>query len=90
MFQLGLAGSRCRGNIIVLEFEAGYKARLIRSAGIILSSLVENYMKDLADNRKIDFTTAAKKQRIFETMIIPFFRHRKFDYGANRQLEYTY
>ncbi|MBD5538034.1 MAG: hypothetical protein HDQ99_20755 [Lachnospiraceae bacterium] len=79
MFQLGLARSRCRGNIIVLGFEADYKARFIQSADITLSALAENYMKDLAGNRKIDFTTAAKKQRIFETMIIPFFRHRKIN-----------
>ncbi|MBD5477856.1 MAG: site-specific integrase [Lachnospiraceae bacterium] len=62
-----------------LEFEADYKARFIQSADITLSALVENYMKDLAGNRKIDFTTAAKKQRIFETMIIPFFRHKKIN-----------
>lgn len=62
-----------------LEFEADYKARFIQSADITLTALVENYMNDLAGNRKIDFTTAAKKERIFETMIIPFFRHKKIN-----------
>lgn len=44
-----------------LEFEADYKARFIQSADITLTALVENYMNDLTGNRKIDFTTAAKK-----------------------------
>jgi len=56
-----------------LEFEADYKARFIQSADIAFSALADNYMKDLVDNRKIDITTAAKKERIFATMIIPFF-----------------
>ena len=53
-------------------FEADFKARFVHSANIPFSSLAENYLEDLVSNKKIAVTTAARKRKTFENMLIPF------------------
>ena len=43
---------------------------------IMFSALVDNYMRDMIDNKKIAVTTAARKQRAFNKMITPFFNQK--------------
>lgn len=59
-----------------LDFEADFKAKYIHSADIPLGALVDNYMEDLVNNKKIDITTAVRKKRAFKNMILPFFEKK--------------
>lgn len=58
------------------DFETDFKAKYVHSANIPFSALVDNYMEDLVSNKKIDITTAARKKRTFENMIVPFFNKK--------------
>lgn len=55
------------------QFEIDFKANYIRSADIPFESLVKNYLEDLINNKKIAVTTAARKRKTFENLLIPFF-----------------
>ena len=55
------------------DYEIDFKAKYVHSANIPFSALVNNYLDDLIENRKIEVTTAERKKRAFDTMITPFF-----------------
>ncbi|MFA9465324.1 MAG: tyrosine-type recombinase/integrase [Velocimicrobium sp.] len=61
------------------KFEIDFKAKFVHSSDIAFSALVENYLADFVDNKKIDVTTAERKRGTFEGKIIPFFKDKSIN-----------
>ena len=77
---LGKTRQKCKRGFLkkkdALDYEMEFKSKYTHTPDIIFSALVENYMQDMVNNKKIAVTTAARKQRTFDKMITPFFNQK--------------
>ena len=58
------------------NFERDFKNRFVQSANITFAALTENYLSDLIDNKKIAITTAARKKRTFNNLLVSYFNQK--------------
>ena len=77
---LGKTRQKCKRGFLkkkdALDYEMEFKSKYMHTPDIMFSALVDNYMRDMIDNKKIAVTTAARKQRAFNKMITPFFNQK--------------
>ena len=86
---LGKTRQKCKRGFLkkkdALDYEMEFKSKYMHTPDIMFSALVDNYMRDMIDNKKIAVTTGIACEKDVE---IPFKNIWKFYIDARRSNRY--